>query len=48
MASKKYKITQKQQDSTLLELHPATDADIVAVEKVLVSIKVLQLMYKMH
>ena len=33
MASKKYKITQKQQDSTLLELHPATDADIVAVEK---------------
>lgn len=32
MASKKYKITQLQQDETLLELHPATDADIVAVE----------------
>ena len=33
MASKKYKITQLQQDETLLELHPATDADIVSVEK---------------
>ena len=32
MASKKYKITQLQQDDSLLELHPATDADIVAVE----------------
>lgn len=32
MASKKYKITQLQNDSTLLELHPATDADIVSVE----------------
>lgn len=29
---KKYKITQLQQDDTLLELHPATDADIVSVE----------------
>ena len=33
MASKKYKITQLQQDNTLLELHPETDADIVNVEK---------------
>lgn len=32
MASKKYKITQLQQDDSLLELHPLTDADIVNVE----------------
>ena len=32
MAKKQYKITQLQQDSTLLELHPETDADIVNVE----------------
>lgn len=33
MAEKKYKFTQLQQDGTLLELHPETDADIVNVEK---------------
>lgn len=33
MASKKYKITQLQDDDSLLELHPATDADIVSVNK---------------
>ena len=32
MASKKYKITQLQNDETLLELRPETDADIVNVE----------------
>lgn len=31
MAVKKYKITQLQEDETLLELHPETDADIVNV-----------------
>ena len=33
MASKKYRITQLQDDDSLLELHPATDADIVSVDK---------------
>ena len=33
MAVKKYKIEQLQQDESLLELHPETDADIVNVEK---------------
>jgi len=32
MASKKYKITQLQNDDSLLELHPETDADIVNVD----------------
>ena len=32
MATKKYQITQLQQDDSLLVLHPETDADIVAVE----------------
>lgn len=32
MAAKKYKITQLQNDESLLELHPETDADIVNVE----------------
>lgn len=33
MATKKYQITQLQNDDSLLVLHPETDADIVAVEK---------------
>ena len=33
MSTKKYQITQLQNDNSLLVLHPETDADIVAVEK---------------
>jgi len=33
MSTKKYQITQLQQDDSLLVLHPESDADIIAVEK---------------